>query len=96
MQSLIPALPAQGSEMYILTKRDLKAKLLFTAAERKKYKIKELADGNIEWSQKLANDRIIDLSSAEINILKQLRDVLNKAERMSEEIMPVIELIKNL
>ena len=76
----------QQSDILIQTiVRDLRKKVDFTAEELEKSKVKKTEDGGLSWKAEDNFEIEVELSSAELEFLKDRVSELNKSKKVSQD-----------
>jgi hypothetical protein len=88
--------PQKGNLITQLQAKDIDDKAAIHAEERKKINLRPAPNGGLTWEEKLAKDKDIVLTEAEVQFLKDQVERLNREAQFTQETAEVAQKIKKL
>jgi len=88
-------LPKEGNLLTMTVVKDIKDKVELSQAEMAEYGLKIVKDGGLSWNEKgNSSSKEIIFTTAELSILKEKVDELDKNAKLTLDVLPLCDLIK--
>ena len=88
-------LPKEGNLLTMTVVKDIKDKVELSQAEMAEYGLKIVKDGGLSWNEKgNSSSKEIIFTTAELSILKEKVDELDRNAKLTLDVLPLCDLIK--
>lgn len=87
-------LPKEGNIMVQTLARDIREKTKLLQKEFKDVGFKVTPQGGYQWDKKKAKSKKVDFTSAELGLLKKQVDILDKQNKITQELLDICLKIK--